>query len=629
MTAELLKSYTELLLFAFLGAFLLSYLLTPLVIRLGFWTGMVDHPGERRIHATPTPRCGGLGVYLAFAASIHLLTRVLEFPLMAGQPLGWVTRVLPVATGVVALGLVDDRWEVKPWIKLAGQILIGLWAWRQGMNLDRLLGVAIHPGIDMAGTVFLFVAAMNAYNLIDGMDGVAAGLGSITGLGLCGLNILQGNEGMAAICLALTGSCLGFLRYNFHPARVFLGDTGSMLIGFVLMALTLGANHRGAAAVMFVVPLLTMGVPLIDTGLAIWRRSVRRALYPDRGESVSRADRDHLHHRLARKGLTQRRVAVTLYALQALVFGVGLAWVFMRSYRMAIFTVAFFAGSYVVLRYLASLEMTDSGHWIVDGIRRPGRMQLYSGIMPFMDIAILSLSLVVFSWLMAPAHPQTTLNHLIRETAAPFIGGPLILIWATRYYRPQWTRARPLDYFYLSAIATTGILVGLAISPLPLDHTLREFLVFTLVLFSLNIPAITFVRIFPRLVQDMVHYHERKKKTDALDHTRVLIYGAGYGYSLVVRAESFDDSTRRKPYRLVGLIDDDPYLRGRTVHGHPVLGGADALEHIVEHEDIQEILVSTELDPENLDKLMRVAERHNLRVSQSLFSHHTLRDAAE
>src|SRR5690606_24322518 len=129
-----------------------------------------------------------------------------------------------------------------------------------------------------------------------------------------------GNTGMAVLCFALTGACLGFLRYNFHPARVFLGDTGSMYVGFLLMSLTLVAHNRTTAAIMMIIPLLTMGVPLIDTGLAIWRRSVRRAMDPEKKGRVSNADKDHLHHRLARKGFTQRRVAVTLYSIQAVLF---------------------------------------------------------------------------------------------------------------------------------------------------------------------------------------------------------------------------------------------------------------------------------------------------------------------
>jgi UDP-N-acetylmuramyl pentapeptide phosphotransferase/UDP-N-acetylglucosamine-1-phosphate transferase len=500
----------------------------------------------------------------------------------------------------------------------------------QGLHLGQLLGMTFHPVLDATCTTFLFVAAMNAYNLIDGMDGIAGGLGCITAFGLCGLQVLQGNEGMAAVCVALAGACLGFLRYNFHPARIFLGDTGSMLIGFVLMAVTMAANNRSAALVMLVVPLLTMGIPMIDTALAIWRRSVRRAINSS-STGVSTADKDHLHHRLARRGFTQRKVAVLLYAMQALVFLIGLSWLFLRDYRTAIFSIAFLVGSYVLLRYLASLEMSDSGQWIVDGIRKPGGMQLYNSLMPFMDGMILSLALVAFSWLLSPNYPALQLNRLLRESAAPIIGCPLILIWLTRYYRPHWTRARALDYFYILVITSAGVLIGFALSPLSFKHDLRETLTFVILLMALTTPAMTFLRAFPRLVQDLVHYHERNRNPSHEERGRIrtLVYGAGYGYTLMVRAESFSKPEERRTYQLLGLIDDAPYLRGRLIHGHTVLGGIEDLPTLVEQKEVDELILSTPLEPERLDKVMQIAEEKNLRVRESVFRNNTLREPGQ
>ncbi|MDA3873900.1 MAG: hypothetical protein PF795_08055 [Kiritimatiellae bacterium] len=627
MTVDQFKTFLALMTFAVLCSLVISYLLTPLVIRIGFALGFIDQPDERRIHKNPTPRCGGLSVFIAFSLTAMLLSGDTLFTV--GKPLNhhWVTSVLLVSLPLIGIGLIDDRWEIKPIFKLLGQLMIGLLAWEQGLNLGNMLGMHMSAGVDIAATVFLYVAAMNAYNLIDGMDGVAAGLGAITALGLSALNLILGNEMMAALCLGLTGACLGFLRYNFHPARVFLGDTGSMYIGFMLMAMTLASQSRSTAAIMLIIPLLTMGVPMLDTGLAIWRRSVRRAIDPQGKNRVSSADKDHLHHRLARKGLTQRRVAVLLYSIQALVFGVGLLWVFMQNYRMAIFTVAFFVGSYVGLRFLASLEMNDSGRWIVDGIRRPGRMQLFSSLMPMMDIAILSASLLVLSWLLADQCPQLAIGRLIRETAPPVVGGPMILIWATRYYRLQWTRARALEFFFFGLIATAGLLIGIAISPIPVQQSLRLTLLISLVLMSLTVPQMIFLRAIPRLAQDMFHFYDRKQKTVAAENkNRVIIYGAGFGYTLIARAESFADSARRKDYFLVGLVDDDPYLRGRLINGTAVLGTGTELDQLIRAHDVDEILVSTVLSPENKTRLLETAEKMNVRVTQSLFRDQVLRD---
>lgn len=627
MTIEQFKTYFALMTFALFCALVLSYLLTPLIIKFGFAFGFIDQPDERRIHKDPTPRCGGLSVFIAFSLTALLLCCVNLFSLGSPSNHQWVTSVLLVSLPLIGVGLIDDRWEIKPLFKLLGQLVVGLLAWEQGLNLGNLLGMPIHVGLDMAATVFLYVAAMNAYNLIDGMDGVAAGLGAITALGLSALNLILGNEMMAALCLALTGACLGFLRYNFHPARVFLGDTGSMYIGFLLMAMTLSSQSRSTAVIMLIIPLLTMGVPMLDTGLAIWRRSVRRAIDPKGKCRVSCADKDHLHHRLARQGLTQRRVAVLLYSIQALVFGVGLLWVFLQNYRMAIFTVAFFVGSYVGLRFLASLEMGDSGRWIVDGIRRPGRMQLYGSLMPMMDIVILSISLVLLSWLLVDQCPQLAMGRLVRETAAPVVGGPMILIWATRYYRLQWTRARAIEFFFFGLIATAGLLIGIAISPIPLQQSLRLTLLISLVLISFAVPPMITLRAIPRLAQDMYHLYDRRQKTSADENkNRVLIYGAGFGYTLISRAESFADSARRKEYFLVGLVDDDPNLRGQMINGTTVLGTGNELDRLIKAHDVDEILVSTLLSPENTSRLLETAENLNVRVTQSLFQDQVLRE---
>ncbi|MGA0332823.1 MAG: hypothetical protein ACO3N7_03445 [Kiritimatiellia bacterium] len=626
MNTAQLQSYVELMGFGFLCALVLSFLLTPVVMKLGTLLGIVDEPNERRIHITTTPRCGGLAVFLAYSVTLYLLSSLINFPQITPETHLWVKTIVPVSFPLIVIGLIDDRWEIKPIFKLLGQILVGLLAWDRGIGLDCLVGVSMLPAWDAFFTIFLYVAAMNAYNLIDGMDGVAGGLAAITSIGLGCLNLIIGNEGMAVMCFALTGACLGFLRFNFHPARVFLGDTGSMYIGYILMSLTLVAQSRTTAAVMLIIPLLTMGVPLIDTGLAIWRRSVRKAMNPGSGKGVSNADKDHLHHRLARKGLTQKRVAITLYVIQAVLFSVGLLLVFMQNFRFAIFTIAFFAGSYVVLRYLASLEMSDSGRWIVDGIRRPGRSQLYNSFLPIADILILTSSLFILSWLLGDIDRSLNAAKLFRETGPLLVGGPLILIWATRHYRLQWTRARALDFFTLGLIVCVGVIVSVNLSSLPLHHDLKEMVLINLILLICTFPLIVCLRAFPRLVQDMMQYHERKKSSPDNDkERRVIIYGAGYGYTLITRAESFDDSSRRNTYCLVGLIDDDPHLRGRLVHGHQVLGSLENLSELIHSTGANEVLVSTNLEEQNQKKLMEIAERLDLRITQRVFTTLALR----
>ena len=617
----MISEHLQALLFAGLSGLLLSYLLTPLAMRFGYRAGMVDMPGGRRIHDTPTPRSGGLALFIGFTVTLACLAHLGLFSQADAEFITWTRQIIQVSLLVVVLGLIDDRFEIGPLVKFFGQIAVAILAWRLGLRLERLVGLDLHPMLDLAVTSFLFIAGMNAYNLIDGMDGIAGGLGAVTGLGLAGLNLLMSNYEMAAASLALTGACLGFLRYNFYPAQVFLGDTGSMLIGFFLIAITLGSTARSAAAVMLVIPMLTLGVPMIDTGLAIWRRSVRKAL--KQNTRVTQGDRDHLHHRLARRGLTQRRIAILLYSIQAAAFGIGLLWLFGQNHRIAIFTIGFFAGAYVLLRYLATVEMTDSGRMIVDGIRRPGRNRLFSSLLPFFDIAILIAGLLLLHFLAFPTGLLILpLGRLLREAGPPIVAGPLVLIWALRYYRPRWSRARALDYFYLMLLATGGILLGFALSALTHTHTLRQNILLSLIYLAMVLPPILTLRIFPRLVQDLLHFHERQERADAPHSTpRALVYGAGYGYTLLTRAESFDDSPRRRKYQLIGLIDDDFSLRNSHIHGYPVLGTLRDLPDLIRNKKITEVIMTTEIQPDHFEKLLQIAREYELILRKSTITH--------
>ncbi|MCC5842694.1 MAG: hypothetical protein JJU05_00445 [Verrucomicrobia bacterium] len=607
------------LVLAFFTAFALGLILTPLSMRVGRRLGLMDIPGGRRLHQTPTPRSGGLAVFSAYHLSLFTLCILGLTCKLLPEFHQWSLQVLWVSLLVVAFGLIDDRFEVSPLFKIIGQFLASTAAWYFGLRLERLIGIELHVLIDFLATVFLFLVGMNAYNLIDGMDGLASGLATVTAVGLGSLNIIMDNPEMATACFVLAGACMGFLRYNFHPAKVFLGDTGSMFIGFLLIALTLGSTGRSAATVMLIVPLLTLGVPLIDTALAVWRRTLRKSYTP--GTRISQGDRDHLHHRLARSGLTQRRVAIILYGIQASVFIIGMVILFGQNYRIAILTTTFFVSSYVLIRYLASLEITDSGRLIVDGIRKPGYRKLFASLMPFMDIGILLIGFYAIHHIGRGLFLHLTLGRLIREVAPLVVAGPVILFWAANFYQPMWTKARATDYFYFNLIAAASVVIGISMSPLPAHHTLQETLVFTMVFSLLVLPPIVGLRTFPRLVQDLLHFHLRRSKHHGhIFQKRVLIYGAGFGYTLLNRAESYDDSHHRKYYHLVGLIDDDPDLRNRKIHGHPVLGSFAELPRILDSQKIREIIVTCTLPPERMDALIDLAETRQVRVRQNLFS---------
>lgn len=298
------------LFYAFLVAFGVAVLITPLAGRFARRIGLIDHPGDRKVHTMPIPYGGGIGIFLGFLAAVLLL----------GPRAKDMAVVLGGAFFIVLLGVADDRWQLRPLHKLAGQVAIAtavaIWGPRvewvtnpfgSGMLYLGWWGVPI--------TVLWTVAVVNMVNLIDGLDGLAAGVASISCIPLFVVAMQQRQDVAVFLTVALMGSAMGFLRYNFAPARLFMGDAGSMLLGFILATVAVTGALKGAAAIALAVPVVALGVPVIDTACAIVRRW-------QKGHPISQADKGHLHHRLLAMGLSQRQVVLVIYGASALL-GIG------------------------------------------------------------------------------------------------------------------------------------------------------------------------------------------------------------------------------------------------------------------------------------------------------------------
>ena len=223
----------------FLVGFVVTYLLTPVVRSLAVRFGVVDLPNERRPHKRPTARGGGLAVVLGIYAACIVGLVFPGAPRPGGFDLPWWLNFLPASLILLVVGLVDDVRGLGAWKKLAGQIIAALWIALSGTHFGSLLGYKLPPVLDVLLVVAWIVAIINAYNLIDGLDGLASGLAIISATGLCGILVLGNLPGVFLPLIALIGACLAFLRYNFQPATIFLGDTGSMSIGLFLGVISL------------------------------------------------------------------------------------------------------------------------------------------------------------------------------------------------------------------------------------------------------------------------------------------------------------------------------------------------------------------------------------------------------
>lgn len=290
---------------AFISSLLLSLLITPVIIRLAKHFNFVDQPGQRKINTKVVASSGGVAIYLAFM-----------IPLKFFLPINnTITGIIVGGSFMLILGLFDDKFEISAPLKFSAQIIGALILVYYGVRINFItnpLGGFIYLGIyAIPFTVFWIVSIINTINLIDGLDGLAAGVSIIAVLTLFAVALQEGLLLAPMLAVLLAGSCLGFLRYNFNPAQIFMGDTGSMFIGYIIAAVSITGALKSAAAVTIFVPMLALAVPILDTTFAIVRR-----IFNDR--PIGEADHGHLHHRLLAIGMNQKQAVISVYLISSI-----------------------------------------------------------------------------------------------------------------------------------------------------------------------------------------------------------------------------------------------------------------------------------------------------------------------
>lgn len=289
----------------------IAYFSTPYVIQLAHRLGAVDQPDSRKVHKRIMPRLGGLGIFAAF-----MLMTLLGVPF--SHP---VVGVILGGSLVFLVGMLDDLFQLSPWIKLLGQSLAAAVAIYFGVTVDFLTnpfdGQLNLGWLGIPLTFLWIVGITNAINLIDGLDGLAAGVSSIAAATIGLLAYSQGQDMVFALAFILVAAVLGFLPYNFFPARTFMGDGGSNFLGFILACLAVMGLTKTAAVISLFVPIVILGIPIFDTFFAIIRRISNRA-------PIFKPDKAHLHHRLMAIGLSHRSSVLSIYAISAFFGGVAL-----------------------------------------------------------------------------------------------------------------------------------------------------------------------------------------------------------------------------------------------------------------------------------------------------------------
>ena len=286
-------------LFLFSICYLTALILTPVVARFASENGFLDMPGdELRIHKKPIPLLGGVAIFISFIVAIISGSLIPDFKLVS------VNSTVIGGSIIFMVGLWDDIRGVSPYIRLIAQISSGLIIAMGGFHMR-----VFNSGLgNLFLTIFFVAGACNSINLLDGMDGLASGVGLIIGAGFLALSILSGNAVGTIFSIIVVGALAGFLIYNFHPARIFLGDSGSNFVGFCLAFLAIDFSQRNPGGQGLLIPVVLMTVPILDTALAITRRLLSR-------RSIFEGDRYHLYDWLMQKGLSQKRVVLILYGI--------------------------------------------------------------------------------------------------------------------------------------------------------------------------------------------------------------------------------------------------------------------------------------------------------------------------
>lgn len=294
----------KIVLLAFIST-LLSLIITPIVIKYAKKLNATDKPNHRKVHTDPVPTLGGLAIYMSFLIGLVILQPISEYHL----------SIVVGASLMVGLGFLDDIFDLSAKLKFIVQIaaacIVVFWGGLQVEFINLPFGGQIEFGIlSTIITIFWIVGITNAINFIDGLDGLAAGVSSIALFTITVMAVMMGHLYVATVALVLFFSVLGFLRYNFFPAKIFMGDTGALFLGFMISVLAL-LGFKNVTIVSFIIPIFILGVPISDTLIAMVRRYINK-------QPMSSPDSSHLHHSLVKFGMTHKQTVLFIYALSAM-----------------------------------------------------------------------------------------------------------------------------------------------------------------------------------------------------------------------------------------------------------------------------------------------------------------------
>lgn len=557
--------------------------------------GLVAKPRADRWHRKPTSLFGGVGIFVAF-----IITYLIQRPAAAeGDDL-----LVLCAAGMFVVGLVDDRITLKPYTKLVAQIVLSTILTMSGRRLHWL----VSPVLDQGLTIFWLVGITNAINLLDNLDGLAGGVAAIASAYLVYFCHASGQYAEAMLAATFCGAVLGFLVFNVNPASIFMGDCGSLFLGFFLGGLasvTPAAGTRQNVLVVLWVPVLLLLIPIVDTTLVTVSRKIH-------GRPVSQGGRDHTSHRLVALGLSDRAAALVLWALSAASGGLAMLT---RQLDLPVIVLVVPAFGMVLLLFLVFIGRVKVYEPVTTESDSRGRALLPT-LADFAykrrlfevlnDLAIIVLAYYAAFLLRFDGALPTTEYTQFLNSLPVLISVQAVVLLLLGLYRGLWRYTSMSDL--VTVIKAVGGAWTASVVVLTLVYRLEGFSRGVLVMDGvLLLAGLTGSRVFFRLLRT---YLERFR--DHSEARRALIYGAGDGGELLARELLNNRNLGLHP---VGFLDDDPAKHGRVIHGLRVLGNLERLNDMTGSDTIDEVVVSTtKIDPERFAALGLISQRTGIRT---------------
>jgi UDP-GlcNAc:undecaprenyl-phosphate GlcNAc-1-phosphate transferase len=564
---------------AFLSALAISLVGTKIMILIAPKVGWFEKVKKDRWHTRPTAKMGGIAIYLSLMA----VTAIVFWPLADTKVVG----LLIGTTMIFILGLVDDLKYVSPGLKIIVETLAAAVVVLFGVYSEYF-----NPLIGIPLTVFWIIAVTNAYNLIDNMDGLSSGIAAISSVSLFLLSAIMGWAETAFLSAVMCGAALGFLRYNFSPARIFMGDCGALVIGFYLSVVTLigSMTYMSNLIITLAAPILVTAVPILDTTFVTVLRAVS-------GRPVYQGGKDHTSHRLVIMGLSERNSVLAIY-LFSVVFGAFAVLLALPRTSFLLITVLLV----VTLIFLFLLGLFLGGADVTDVGQPPKKNEIRARITALLvkkkyivfeimaDALIVVAAYVLAYFLMGQGSIGEREGRLIARSLPVFVFFQMISFYFFGVYRGVWKYVSFGDMIRIvqaSAVGTAASSLALFLVTFFEGYSASVIIVYFFILTFLVAARAASLRGFNEY---FTHYRAKRAER------RVLIFGAGDSGNAVLREILNNNKLDRSP---LGFLDDDTVKVGRHIHGLEVLGTRHDLKRVIGEHEVDEVIVAVSRLPED------------------------------